>query len=214
MHFASYYRWLVATQYWGLPLEYDLPVLDIGGDDGEFLSRIQAPFKVGLDIVARPEVPFQWLLADGRCLPFAGASFGNVFAFDVIEHIEDDRAMLHEACRLLKPGGTMWLSTTANDFSIFPGGGVQRRFEQSWGHARRGYSAAMLRARLPAGVDLNVWTWNEPALRRFYVLLYAMRQIHPPTANQFAIRLLRSDAKRREGCSGHLFVRISKVDSA
>src|SRR5690606_22204311 len=59
IHFASYYRWLVATQYWQLPLHFDTPVLDIGADDGGFLARVQAPLKVALDLAPpRARLPF------------------------------------------------------------------------------------------------------------------------------------------------------------
>jgi hypothetical protein len=99
MHFASYYRWLVATRYWGLPQTFSTPVLDIGADDGLFLSAIESPYKVG------------------------------------IEHVEDDTALLREACRVLCPGGILWLSTTAVNFYLLPGHFIQRRFETSIGQA-------------------------------------------------------------------------------
>jgi SAM-dependent methyltransferase len=38
-------------------------------------------------------------------LPFADQSMDLVLAFDIIEHVEDDRGMLEELARVLKPGG-------------------------------------------------------------------------------------------------------------
>jgi SAM-dependent methyltransferase len=44
-------------------------------------------------------------------LPFAGASFDLVVAFEVIEHLEDWRGFLQEACRVLAPAGQLIVST-------------------------------------------------------------------------------------------------------
>ena len=49
-------------------------------------------------------------------LPFADASFDLVCLFDVLEHSADDRAVLWEINRLLKPGGMVFLSVPAYQF--------------------------------------------------------------------------------------------------
>jgi SAM-dependent methyltransferase len=211
MHFASYYRWLVATRRWGMPITFDLPVLDIGADDGEFLSRISAPHKVGLDLAARARVGLAWVQANACRLPFTDVSFGQVFAFDVIEHVDDDKALLTEAMRLLLPGGTLWLSTTAQNFAVFPGGRIQARLERSWRHVRRGYSAQMIKSLLPPGCTVDIWWWNEPAFRTLYVLLVALWQKSPRLAQSLVRRLVMIDARARQGQSGHLFARITQM---
>ena len=49
----------------------------------------------------------------GSCvaMPHAEASFDLVVAFEVIEHLEDWRGFLTEACRVLTPGGQLIVST-------------------------------------------------------------------------------------------------------
>lgn len=215
MHFASLYRWLVATQYWGMPLAFDQPVLDIGADDGRFLMQIAAPLKMGTDLTSFPgNLPYSWALADGRRLPFADDSFGHVFAFDVIEHVVEDEKLLREAVRVLRPEGVLWLSTPAHRFYMFPGGYVQRRFERSIGHVRRGYSQATLTESLPEGCETEITWWNEPAFRAGYVFLYAMKRLSPGLPNRLVPSLVRFDSKRRQGEAGHLFVRIRKQHGA
>lgn len=44
-------------------------------------------------------------------LPFADGKFDCVISFQVIEHIKQDRRMIEEIARVLKPGGVMILST-------------------------------------------------------------------------------------------------------
>lgn len=51
--------------------------------------------------------------ASGTHLPFADGSFGAVLALDVIEHVDDDVALLREARRVLRPGGVAVLTVPA-----------------------------------------------------------------------------------------------------
>ncbi|MFN8559703.1 MAG: methyltransferase domain-containing protein [Dehalococcoidia bacterium] len=46
-------------------------------------------------------------------LPFAERVFDAVLALDVIEHVEDDVALLREARRVLRPGGIVVLTVPA-----------------------------------------------------------------------------------------------------
>lgn len=57
----------------------------------------------------RPNLRFQQ--ASCTALPFAAASFDMVVAFEVIEHLEDWRGFLQEACRVLAPAGQLIVST-------------------------------------------------------------------------------------------------------
>ncbi|MGH8980850.1 MAG: class I SAM-dependent methyltransferase [Acidimicrobiales bacterium] len=44
---------------------------------------------------------------DALALPFADGAFDRVVASEVLEHIADDAAAMHELARVLRPGGTM-----------------------------------------------------------------------------------------------------------
>jgi len=86
--------------------------------DGAELTR-----QRGLDVVR----------ADARCLPFSSASLDLVVAFDVLEHIEDDRAALAQWVSWLRQGGTLVLSVPAR-MSLWTAGdewaGHFRRYER------------------------------------------------------------------------------------
>ncbi len=54
--------------------------------------------------------------AHGQSLPFPDASFDLVTAFDTLEHIPQEAETLTEILRILKPGGTLFLSVPAYQF--------------------------------------------------------------------------------------------------
>jgi SAM-dependent methyltransferase len=113
------------------------PALELSGSDvrAEALDR------------AAQRVPGAFLFQmDGRRMPFT-EEFDVIGAFDVIEHVPEDDAMLREMHRALRPGGGLlltvpqhpWLWSEADDFS----------------HHQRRYSRRGLRARLrSAGFEI------------------------------------------------------------
>nr|WP_307864534.1 class I SAM-dependent methyltransferase [Allobranchiibius sp. CTAmp26] len=58
-------------------------------------------------------VPLPLVLCDGTALPFADASFDLVFtAYGVVPFVADSQAVMHEAARVVRPGGRFVFSTT------------------------------------------------------------------------------------------------------
>jgi SAM-dependent methyltransferase len=78
------------------------PTLEIGGGTGMLKSFV--PDAVTTDIIPAP-----WLdmVADAQFLPVADGAFANIVMFDVMHHIEVPRRFLHEAARVLRPGGRL-----------------------------------------------------------------------------------------------------------
>jgi SAM-dependent methyltransferase len=67
---------------------------------------------------------------DARLLPLRDRSVDLVVAFDVLEHIDDDRAALIEVRRILKPGGWMFAAAPA-DMDLWS------EHDRAVGHERR-----------------------------------------------------------------------------
>jgi 2-polyprenyl-6-hydroxyphenyl methylase/3-demethylubiquinone-9 3-methyltransferase len=70
--------------------------------------------------------------ADVSALPFRDATFDVVVAGEILEHVRDVPAVIREACRVLRPGGTLVVDTIAATW---------------WGR----FSAITVAERLPAG---------------------------------------------------------------
>jgi SAM-dependent methyltransferase len=96
-------------------------LLDLGCGTGLFLSRRAADCHgVGADF-SRQALVFcasrglrRVAQADAARLPFSDASFDVVTAFDLIEHVADDRALIAEAWRVLRPGGFLLATVPAH----------------------------------------------------------------------------------------------------
>ena len=59
-----------------------------------------------------------FMVYDGRQLPFAENSFDIVTAFHVLEHVKDDFYFVDEAKRVLKPGGKLILATPNKEMRL------------------------------------------------------------------------------------------------
>ena len=82
-------------------------VLDLGGEKGaSYLSFIKGSFTVtalNMAPAASPDIIHDL----EQPLPLPDASYDNVMLINVLEHIYEYRALLSEAARVLRPGGTI-----------------------------------------------------------------------------------------------------------
>ncbi len=95
-------------------------VLDAGCGRSLFTEiRPDWPFTivaadVDHDLLASRKAQFpgvHWLVGDAHPLPFRDASFDALFAGELVEHLPDPRPGLAEFRRVLRPGGTLILTT-------------------------------------------------------------------------------------------------------
>ncbi|MBN1994659.1 MAG: methyltransferase domain-containing protein [Anaerolineae bacterium] len=119
--FASRTRALNAVIEPLLPKTPDFRLLDVGCGAGNMIHHLSKYGRVkGLEIDARPvkvarqERGYDVDLFDvTQPMPFDDNSFDAVTALDVIEHNEDDMAILADSYRILKPGGHMIITVPA-----------------------------------------------------------------------------------------------------
>lgn len=92
-------------------------VLDVGCGDGT-IAALLSPHARSMTCVDRSPKMIEAArhrlgpsarteLADGAALPFADASFDQVLLFHVLTCVEDPRALVREAARVLRPGGAL-----------------------------------------------------------------------------------------------------------
>ncbi len=209
MYFAEHYRWLVVHRYLHIS-GGTTTLLDVGCGDGLFLLRQPARLRVGLDIRPRPIPgrPVPLVQADALHPPLSPASFDTIFAFDIIEHLADDRRFLAAVVELLAPGGTLWLSTPCAETRIWPAF-LTARASRGWGHVRNGYTAEELQAMLPPTCTAEFTYWNEPFLRAMVLPLHVLSFIWPWLARLGATVCAWLDHFLPRGRRGHIFARIT-----
>jgi len=100
-------------------------LLEYGAGTGSLILRLEKErlFSTitGADILGRPEAlpaEMTWLQADlNEPLPCGHGSYDTIVSTEVIEHLENPRAAFREFHRLLRPGGTL-IVTTPNQESL------------------------------------------------------------------------------------------------
>jgi len=142
----SGYHWVAAT--FG-PLQ-GRRVLDAaaGAGEGSALLATAGARVVGIDVdravvvrAARAHPGVRFLVMDAARLAFAAGAFDLVVSQDTLEHVEDDRGAVREACRVLAPGGR---------FVVFTPRAPVHTARPANPFHRREYSAASLAALLGA----------------------------------------------------------------
>ena len=210
-HFASHYRQLILTRHLGIKIQAN-SILDVGCDDGHFLSQQSGQLRVGLDL--RPRVtPHDDLLvvqADGCTLPFTDQSFSTIFAFDIIEHILDDATFIASLLRALAPGGQLWLSTPTDTSYLFPAW-LTRRAMNGWGHYRVGYNVDDLISHFSPGFFVQINLWNAWSFRHCYWILWGLAKISSPLA-WFCARLCFEVDRLLPTGHDHIFLQIIRKD--
>lgn len=128
-------------------------VLDVGCGTGATLSFVERRFgsarTLGLDFDAGAlaysrgrDVRAGLLRGEGTRLPLCDASLDGLLALDIIEHFDDDGALLAEFRRCLKPGGELVASVPAYPWLWSP--------HDEFLHHRRRYRGGELQAKLGA----------------------------------------------------------------
>ncbi len=134
------------------PAEIPGRILEVGGGRSGLAGILYPGARiVTIDIdpdLARHQPPSAgpaFVCGDARSLPFGDDSFDIVTLFDVLEHIEEDRLAAREALRVVRPGGSVLVSTPHIGwhypyFSIMkPYCPHESELMREWGHVRRGY---------------------------------------------------------------------------
>lgn len=137
--YLLYLRHVFAYEHVTNQLPADAHVLEIGSGEGyganllaAHVGRVEAvdvdPASIehAKQQYAAPDCHFR--LYEGERLPYDDESFDHVVSMQVIEHIEDDVGFVREAHRVLKDGGSCWITTPNRTHRVPPGEEVWNPF--------------------------------------------------------------------------------------
>jgi SAM-dependent methyltransferase len=181
-------------------------LLDLGCGTGLWLDRRRADAQaLGADFslealrFCRERKIEGVVQADATALPFPDSSFDAVTAFDLIEHVDRDDALVAEVHRVLRPGGILLASVPAYP-ALWSGHDI------SLHHFRR-YTPLGFEALFDAG------QWQSVRMSHGFCLLF-------PIAASVKIgrRMLRaaeaSDTRPTTGWLNRIMIEINRVEAA
>jgi SAM-dependent methyltransferase len=187
-------------------------VLDIGGFDGYWVASLRCESCL-VDVHPEPIHPgVRYFRADGMRLPFRDAVFDVVFGFDVIEHVPDERQLISEALRVLRPGGRLILTTPNVSVQVFPKL-LQPWVNRRWGHDRvPGFSPEHLTGILETHslADVRIKRLATSAFRCSYLPLSLVWRLPGPFGRWWAAAGAAWDARHLEGDRGSVLVQVTR----
>jgi SAM-dependent methyltransferase len=144
---------------------------------------------------ARSRVSGAFLVAEVPPIPFPGDAFDFVTSFETVEHISDDLGFVREITRVLRPGGTLLMSSPNMDISA-PDGVPRNRW-----HARE-YTLSSLTTLLAEAGLQPCQAYGQsfpPKIRRGHRLMWRLHGLSwdQPSGLRAAARALLGDAQVR-----------------
>jgi SAM-dependent methyltransferase len=211
---GTHYRWVLTSSLW--PPNGTAPrTLDVGCHNGFWLHQ-QAPgrdARVGCDLApVASYADIHYVKCDGRSLPFASDTFELCTAWDVLEHVSDDRALLRELSRVLRPDGRVRLSVPHKHIAIFPPLAMPW-LHRRWQHSiRTGYMPSEVRSLAEACgfAECTVIPLETPWFRRLYLVASLAWGLWPAAGRRLVTALARRDAAAGWGPKGVLLVELRK----
>jgi len=215
---GTHYRWVLTSALW--PPDGAVPrTLDVGCHSGFWLHQqgSSGDARVGCDL--EPVASFSdinYVKCDGCSLPFADGTFELCTAWDVLEHVPDDGALLRELSRVLRPDGRVRLSVPHKQIAIFPPLAMPW-LHRRWQHSiRTGYMPSEVRSLAEAcGFDeCTVIPLETPWFRRLYLVASLVWGLWPAAGRRLVAALARRDATAAWGPKGVLLIELRKQPAA
>ena len=211
---GSYYRWVLTTVLW--PAEpAPTRTLDLGCHSGFWLHQQTGGCgtRVGCDLEPVALYPdIQYIRCDARKLPFATGSFDLRTAWDVLEHVPDDQAMLRELSRVLRPGGRAMLSVPHKHIAAFPPF-LTPWLHRRWQHSvRTGYTPNEIECLVGGNgfSECRVIALKAPWFRSLYLPASLVWRVSQRAGRRLTAAIARRDAAAGRGQKGLLFVELQK----
>lgn len=187
-------------------------VLDVGCYDGYWLSHQPAMEKFGVDLNPLPKFSnITYIKADACELPFSNNHFDQVFSFDVLEHVNEEKKFITSLLRVTKQGGEIILTTPQKDIKIFPCF-LTKWISKKWDHYRViGYSTEEIKKFLLADhYKITFLNIRGVFYRSLYLFLAFFWKISEDLTKPLVYFIVFLDNLFLKGPHGFLLVRIIK----
>lgn len=159
--------------------------LDIGCGSGRNLQEFAHGGGVGTEfepdaVATARRHGIDCRLADAQALPFGDGEFGIVTAFDVIEHVPDDRVAFAEARRVARPGASLVVTVPAYRW-------LWSQHDETHGHRRRYTRPGLIAVAEKAGWRTRFATYFNTLLLAPIAAVRAFRRGEGATATDYSL---------------------------
>jgi hypothetical protein len=175
----------------------DKTALDIGCGDGALVRALaeRGALAVGLEVsegqlararAAEPVAGADYIAGQAEHLPFPDARFDLAIFFNALHHVERHRmdSALEEACRVLKPGGLLYV---AEPLAEGPNFAVMRHFDDETAVRAAAYRALERAAAMPGLEEISEERYlTSPAYADFDTFREQMLHVDPFREQAFA----------------------------
>lgn len=190
-------------------------VLDVGAYDSYWLSTQKAKDKYALDMeVNKLYKNIHYIEVSALKIPFKSNYFDQVFAFDVLEHIEEGKEtkFLSELIRVCKKNGEIILSTPSKFIRVFPAF-MTNYISHKWGHDKcNGYSKKEFKIMFSAfnNIDYQIYDNNAPFYRLLFIIVRSLWFISQNLTKRIVNGIAWLDSRYKRGNIGFYIVEIKK----
>ena len=160
MRKGTYIRYVALRKLINIESNNYREILDLGGFDGFISYNLKKSSNninitvvdldaKGLDIAKKRGLnTLKSSITDLKLIP--SETIDLILCLDAIEHVKDDKKLIHEISRVLKTNGKFFLTTPNKNGVLFPFVPKIKslKINKQWGHLRLGYSREELKTLL------------------------------------------------------------------
>lgn len=213
MRLGTYYRAQI-FKYFNITAHGN-KVLDVGCYDGYWLSTQKAKNKYALDLeVNKLYKNIRYIKASALNIPYKSNYFDQVFAFDVLEHIEEgkEQKFLSELIRVCKKNGEITLSTPSKSIRMFPDF-MTNYISRKWEHIKcKGYSKKELMNMLSVfnNIKYQILDNNASSFRLLFIVIRSLWFIWQDLTKTMVNKIALYDSNNKNGNNGFYITKIIK----
>ena len=214
MRFGTYYRYSLIKKLKLYEYIHSSDTwLDLGCYDGVVLRAFNAHQKLGIDLEPKKQQDIHLMRASVERLPFKEGSLRVITAFDVLEHIKNDKVVIEQVENKLMKGGLFILSVPHENERIFPKFLKNWLIFNKWKHIRVGYTPASLQKLFKEKWKLKIIYWNTDLSNLLYFPLQFLWRIIQKLTKLILNKLIDIEfirTKKYSSSPGHIIVMANK----
>lgn len=188
-------------------------ILDLGGYDGYFMSGLDIPNKIVLDMRLKKSYP-DVIYRKGSYLTLSKIreKYDVIFLFDVLQYIDTPFVLFQIIAKHMNKDSALYVSVPDPRMSVFPNF-ISKWLHRRWGDfIHIGYSKDEIKEFLPKNLKIErCCLVQEKYFRFLYFPLRFVWGINNRLGQIIVNAVFKMETRDFFGENGHIYVRVTKV---